>query len=182
MELTPGLSVTIRESTLVDAPEVNALYIDRKFDSEPGYSNFTKERIEWLCENGESRFCNLIEASQQYPECFFFWVAMYRDEIVGFTRAEALPGDFYVWWRGLTVSRDFEGQGVGRRLEAARRGWARSSDRPIRSLVIADNKRSMDFLQKQGFVRVDVFQNPTLENPICFSVMELGRSALRQPG
>lgn len=179
MSLTAELYATIRPGVFNDATEINALYIDRKFDSEPGYSNFTEKRIEWFYENGESRFCNLIEESQQNPERFFLRVATYQNQIVGFTRAEALSGDPYVWWRGITVSRAFEGQGVGRRLEAARREWAWASNRPIRSLVVADNRRSLSFLQKQGFVKVDVL-DPTPESPIYFSVMELGPSALGQ--
>jgi hypothetical protein len=42
-------------------------------------------------------------------------------------------------------------------------------------LSLMKNRRSMDFLQKQGFVKVDVF-SPTFESPICFFVMEVGRS------
>jgi GNAT superfamily N-acetyltransferase len=173
----PDVSITLREALAEDAPLMNKLTIDRRFDIVPGHPDYGQQRINWHKANGEGKFLERIRNALEDPDHFFSQVALVGARAVGFTNAYALPDEPFTNWQGLAVERAYEHQGVGRRLETARREWAQSVGRPVRCLVVPTNERSTCFLQDQGFKLVDRLP-PTDELPLPFNVMELGLAAL----
>jgi GNAT superfamily N-acetyltransferase len=168
----------VRPAQLEDAEAMAEIRADREADVVPLMDpTYTAEREAYWREYGLARRRTFVEATLSKPDQYFAYTAVIGERVVGYTGAEAPPEDEYTYWRGMNIARGYDGQGIGRLLEAERRTWARRVGRPVRALIVVGNDRSMNFFQRQGFAQVDI-QEPKPEQPLHFNVMELGLAAL----
>ena len=167
----PQSEILIREPVLGDAPHLIELWVDRKYDSEPGYRAFSDRRIEEV--RGNISYAeNWIRGALEQPEEFLN-VATIGSAVVGFCRAQAPPNAEYCAWDGITVSRQHQGTGVAGYLEDARMEWSRQFGRPlIQVKIVPGNVRSERFFQKRGFKKVGE-QAPSADLPLRFNIFQL---------
>jgi hypothetical protein len=178
----------VRRSQIEDAEAQAAIRLERSHNvvplDDPAY--IAEWERKWQ-ENGVKRRKDAVEAALIYPDRYFVWTAMLGEVIVGYADAEALPEMEYTEWKGLTIARNYDGQGIGRALEFERRAWARPIGRPVIARIVDGNVASMRFFgphhletgsTEPGFVQVGTEEPTPPERPFRFNVMELGLHAL----
>lgn len=169
--------VTIRPARIDEAEVLNNLLIDRAPDQFAGNSGFVGREIDTLRKEGEPMLRKIIAASVDDPTTFLTRVATAGQTVVGFCGAVVFPREQVTMWRGLVVSREHEGGGIGQKLEEARQKWALGIGQRVGVLVQAENERSLDLFKRQGFVHVHTL-SPTNESPYHSNVLELSYSKL----
>jgi len=95
------------------------------------------------------------EAHLQYVRKGTSWVAEAEDQIVGFLCAEIMSGDLHVW--ELAVRREWQGQGIGRRLMETAIEYARGNH--LRCVTLTTFRQvpwNEPFYRRLGFEVIDM--------------------------
>jgi GNAT superfamily N-acetyltransferase len=172
--------VRFRPAQLEDAAGINDILIDRKADVIPGdrYEAHRQAGLVRRKATGVQEVEHTIRTALADPEHYFAQVAAVGAHVVAYAKAEALPDDEVVWWRGLSTAAGYQGKGIGGQLDTQRLQWAQSFDKSIRVLVVDTNVNSQAFLEHSGYSPVGIQEAANPEAP-TFMVMGLGANALR---
>lgn len=143
-------SVDIRQAQSDHIQHIHELWLSRLPDilatHDPIADDFWKKEgyMEWSLRQLESAL---------RPQAQFLRVATLGRQVVGFAGAAIDEDDGHVYWDGLVVAKDVEGQGVAAKLETARSKWAKKVARnmPVRVIIADGNTRSMSFFKERGF-------------------------------
>jgi len=108
------------------------------------------------------------------------WVALYRDQIVGFVQLIRYPFDYELykgfWLFNLNVKAIKRGMGIGTALTRAVIDRARAEGAPaIDLLVFEDNVPAINLYRKMGFLPHII---PTLESSLELELQRYGRRRL----
>jgi len=79
-----------------------------------------------------------------------FWVAKYKDKVIGYACARKLDG--YNKIRSIYILSDFQGQGIGHQLMKIMFAWF-DMKKPVKLTVAIYSLKAIAFYEKLGFVR-----------------------------
>ena len=145
----------IRQPEPRDARDISRLFLDRYDDILPGRQSWKPARKRYLEKHGEGYFLDKINRAHDFPKANFGAIATVDDELAGFAYAVADPSNqLFARLVGLVVSRDYEGERVGTRLEIERQGWADVNDRVLYGQVVYEDEVTRAFYRYSGYREV----------------------------